>query len=429
MSSWLAKTIYNAVIPIAVAGSHASSYFLPKMRDALQGRRGVRDRLRAAAASLDAQPVWFHVASVGEFEQARPVISALQEHHPDIPVVITFSSPSGYSFATRREPLDGSTNIRMLDYLPLDTRSNMKFCLDVLRPRLLVLVKFDLWPNLIWQTRGRGIPIVLIDATLSPSSKRLTGAGRFLYRSVYASLDKILAISDEDADRFIESVPGHRNISVAGDTRFDRVMERHTRSGGAGFHYNRGDAVVIIAGSTWPADEAHLLVALRKLLGGDDTLNLIIAPHEPTPEHLGPLQDWARSAGLSSCTVREGVPDPAPRVTIIDTVGVLAEAYSLADVAYIGGAFSTGVHSVIEPAIAGLPVVFGPLHDNSFEAVQLIARGAGFCETDEAGIFSRLKSLAGDVNERSRAGQCSRAYVNSQLGATEKCMAALAEYL
>jgi 3-deoxy-D-manno-octulosonic-acid transferase len=429
MSTTLAKIAYNALLPAAVGAARVSSWFMPKVREALAGRRGFRARFEAATEILDVPPVWFHVSSVGEFEQARPLMTALQAHNPSIPVALTFSSPSGFSFARRKEALDGRTNLRFIDYLPVDTRSNMRLCLDALRPRLLVLVKFDLWPNLIWETRARDIPVVLIDATLSPSSKRLSGPGRFLYRDVYASLDKILAISEEDAARFLESVPGHPAVSVVGDTRFDRVVERHAASAGTGFHYERGGGRVLIAGSTWPSDEKHLLGALHSLMASDPDLKVIIAPHEPSPGHLGPLQDWARSRRLPSCTVKGGVPKPAPRVTIIDTVGQLAEAYALADVAYVGGGFSTGVHSVIEPAIAGLPVVFGPAHDNSFEALRLIERGAGFCAPSEKEIHDHLVPLLYDDAARARAGENARAYVESQLGATEKCLAAIAEYL
>lgn len=429
MAGFWTRTLYNAALPLALAGGRVASWFNPKVREALAGRRGALERLRDAGEAMDEAPVWFHVSSVGEFEQARPVISALARHAPASPVVVTFSSPSGYHFARRREPLDGSTNIHTIDYLPVDTRRNVRRCLDALRPRMLVLVKFDLWPNLIWETRRHGVPIVLIDATLSPSSGRLTSAGRALYRSVYPDIDRILAISRDDADRFLTSSPGHTGVSVAGDTRFDRVMERHRLAGGPPFHYNRRVGPVVIAGSTWPPDETHLLPALRALMEADDDLKVILAPHEPTPAHLEPLLSWARDRGFAASTVTGGVPDPAPRVTLIDTVGVLAEAYALADVAYIGGAFTTGVHSVIEPAIAGIPVLFGPRHDNSFEALQLIERGAGFAVADETAVRARLEALLYDDGARRSAGRAARAYVESQLGATEKCLAAIAEYI
>jgi 3-deoxy-D-manno-octulosonic-acid transferase len=420
------------MVPLAVTLTRLAGAFRPKVREALSGRRGVMRRFREAGEAhgeLGGDTVWFHVSSVGEFEQARPVITALGRHAPHVPVALTFSSPSGYHFARRREPLDGSTNIRFIDYLPVDTRRNMRACLDALQPRALVLVKFDLWPNLIWETKGRGIPVILIDATLSPSSRRLSGIARAFYRHVYGDIDRIVAISEADAKRFLDSAPGHGGVSVAGDTRFDRVMERHRLSTGTGFAYNPDGARVVIAGSTWPPDEAHLLPALRAVMDHDADLRAIIAPHEPTEEHLTPLLAWARECGYSACTVTGGVPDPAPRVTVIDTVGVLAEAYALADVAYVGGAFTTGVHSVIEPAIAGIPVLFGPGHDNSLEALRLMEQEAGFCVSDASQIRERLGELLDDSNARLGAGERARAYVESQLGATEKCLAAIADYV
>jgi 3-deoxy-D-manno-octulosonic-acid transferase len=155
----------------------------------------------------------------------------------------------------------------------------------------------------------------------------------------------------------------------------------------------------------------------------------VLVPHEPLPAHVSSLRRWAQATGLQARATSENIPDPSVRVVIVDTVGVLAEAYAHAHVAYVGGAFSTGVHSVIEPAIAGLPVVCGPRFDNSFEAVQLMAAGAATSVRDEAEAYTALRRYLSDPDERARAGAAARAYVESQLGATEKCMAALARYL
>lgn len=429
MSDALARTLYNTLLPLAAGAAHVSSWFLPKMRAAIVGRRGYRHRWETLSQSLDGASVWFHVSSVGEFEQARPVITAIAREHPGLPVVLTFSSPSGYDFAQRKEKIGAGQTLHFVDYLPADFSGAMKFCLDCAKPRLLVLVKFDLWPNLIWEAKRRDIPTVLIDATLSPSSKRLTGPGRAFYRSIYSALDHILAISTDDADRFQRTLPGHEHIAVTGDTRFDRVMERWQHRAGTGVDLGSGDGQVIIAGSTWPRDEAHLLGALRTVLSRDASRRLIIAPHEPSEEHLRPLEQWAGEAGLSCRRATQGPGGTGERVVIIDTVGILAEAYRLGNIAFIGGAFSTGVHSVIEPAIAGLPVLFGPLHDNSFEALQLIERGGGFAVASEDEITARIIALLDDPAALAGAGAAAREYVETQLGATEKCMEVIRQYL
>lgn len=423
------RIAYNALVPVAVLGAHVAGHFLPKMREAIEGRRGFRGRWEALARELTAPPVWFHVASVGEFEQARPIISALEKARPDVPVVITFSSPSGYHFAKKRETV-GSGSIRFIDYLPFDTIDHMRFCLERARPRLLVFVKFDVWPNLVWEANARGVPVALVDATLSASSGRLSWPARWLYRDVYRSIDAILAISDEDAMRFRASVPKHASVSVTGDTRFDRVMERWKQRGASAFTLPAGGPT-LIAGSTWPPDEERLLPALARLLREDARIRVVLVPHEPTPAHVGPLRRWAAESGLAARVASEA-PDAGgdrARIVVVDVVGVLAEAYRFADVAYVGGAFTTGVHSVIEPAIAGVPVVFGPRHDNSFEAMQLVERGAArsIRTADEA--YAALRAWLSDDAARASAGRAARAYVESQLGATEKCMAALAPYL
>jgi 3-deoxy-D-manno-octulosonic-acid transferase len=343
-----------------------------------------------------------------------------------VPVVLTFSSPSGYTFARKREKI-GAGAIRYIDYLPFDTAPNMRFCLDAIRPRLLVFVKFDLWPNLVWEADARGVPMVLIDATLSASSGRLARPVRWVYRDVYRRLDAILAISEEDAARFRAAAPGHPSLSVTGDTRFDRVMERWQERSTSTFTLGEGGPA-LIAGSTWPPDEERLLPALARLLQEDARLRVVLVPHEPTPAHVEPLRRWASQIDVRARLASESRDDDA-RVIIVDVVGVLAEAYRFADVAYVGGAFTTGVHSVIEPAIAGVPVVFGPKHDNSFEAMQLLERGAARAIRTADDAYAALGAWLRDPSACAQAGRAARAYVESQLGATEKCMAALSKYL
>jgi 3-deoxy-D-manno-octulosonic-acid transferase len=424
------KLLYNYLaLPVAVGAGYVASLFHSKLGEARVGRKDFRKRFSEASRRLEGRPVWFHVASVGEFEQAKPAITELKKLYPGLCVTVTFSSPSGYHFAKKKEVLDEDNNIKFIDYLPADFRRNVRFCLDRLNPKLLVLVKFDLWPNLIWETRERGIPVVLIDATLSPSSPRLPSIGRAFYRTVYDSIDKILAISESASERFRSCVPSHPLISVVGDTRFDRVMERKRLSSPVGFEFLGNGPKIVVGGSTWPRDEVHLLPALAGLLSKDPNLLTILAPHEPHEERIAELTRWAQSAGLTYIVASSFTGGQPPQVILIDTVGILAEAYRFGDVAYVGGSFSTGVHSVIEPAIEELPVLFGPAHDNSFEALRLLETGAGYLVRNQSEIRDRLEHLLYDDDARGQAGDQARRYVESQLGATDKCVAAIAEYL
>lgn len=422
------QLLYNGVLlPLGTACAHCLKPFNRKIADTLAARRGWRERWKEGTGRITARPVWFHVSSVGEFEQARPLISILQRHAPEIPVAVTFLSPSGYVFAMKKETLDDRNNIKFIDYLPFDFESNARFCLAQLRPRALVFVKFDLWPNLIRLARADGVPLLLIDATLSEASYRNSRLGRALYAPVYADLDTILAISPADAERFRLSCPGHAGIAVTGDTRFDRVAQRERRR--IDFPIDTAGRTVFIAGSIWPEDEARILPALELLAREHDDLALIMAPHEPTERHVAGLIRWARRQRLTVERLSTLDHGSRARVIVIDTVGVLAELYRIADLAYVGGSFSTGVHNVIEPAIMGIPVLFGPVHKNSFEALELIARGGGIgiSTADDARVS--FGGLIADGERRQTMGRNARSYVDSQLGASERCWQALSPHI
>jgi 3-deoxy-D-manno-octulosonic-acid transferase len=428
------KRIYNGVVlPVAYGALSLASLFHEKLKETFTTRKHLRQRWLSTGVTFTERPVWFHVASVGEYEQAKPVISRLATEHPEIPVALTFTSPSGYKFAQRKEQIGDGNNIKFIEYLPVDFAQNVRFCLAFLDPRLLVFVKFDIWPNLVWESTQRRIPCMLIDATLSSSSYRISSIGKRFYRAVYSNLERILAISDQDAERFSDCVPDHGGISVTGDTRFDRVMERKQLDSEPSLDVGKRGRSVIIAGSTWPKDEAHLLPALSRLATEQRELLMIIAPHEPKPERVATLLEWAETHALEAARLseRERLSDEpgGAQVLVVDSVGVLAEAYRFADVAYIGGSFSTGVHSVIEPAIMGIPILFGPTHKNSFEAIELLRHRAAF-EIDNAdAVQDKLALVLSDDALRSEMGHNARAYVESQLGATDRCMETLVGYL
>jgi 3-deoxy-D-manno-octulosonic-acid transferase len=428
------KRVYNGVVlPTVYTVLSAASLFHGKLKETFAARRNIQNRWTSCGVRLDERPVWFHVSSVGEYEQAKPVISCLANDYPRIPVALTFTSPSGYNYASGKESVGNDSNIKFMEYLPLDFARNVRFCLAFLDPRLLVFVKFDIWPNLVWESALRGVPSMLIDATLSANSYRFSRLGRRFYRAVYSDLARILAISDHDAERFNVCVPDHAGISVTGDTRFDRVMERKRLNNGPSLNIDRREGRVIIAGSTWPKDEAHLLPALARLAAEERALLIIIAPHEPTGPRVSELLNWAKTHNLEAERLSErdrlSSPSDGSQVLVVDSVGVLAEAYKCADVAYIGGSFSTGVHSVIEPAIMGIPVLFGPVHANSFEAVELLGRGAAVEVTTAEAIYESLGSILRDGDLRREMGGRALSYVESQLGATDRCMETLVEYL
>lgn len=420
------RALYNAALPLAAAAARVAGLFDRKIAAGLAGRAGLHERWRERAAVLDRRrrTVWFHVSSAGEFLQARPVIDLLAARHADkVQIALTFFSPSGMNFFRRHDRSSSNAAIVFADYLPLDTPANARFCLETLRPDLVVYVKFDLWPNLIIEAARAGIPQILISGTLSPGSWRLRRPAHRFYGSLYSKLYSIAAITDEDAARFAGQIAGTTRVFSAGDTRFDQVCARYdnpsTRIPSAFFDDARR---ILIAGSTWPRDEAVVIPGFARLLRGRPETMLVLAPHEPSPKRLREIDRGLRRAGLERVLL-SGLgagPTRAP-VVVADGVGYLADLYRTGSAAYVGGSWTSGVHNVMEPAVAGLPVLFGPKIDNSWEAGRLVALGAGRIVRTPEEFAAAAGELLANEDLRSRLGDAASRFIRSGCGAARRC--------
>ena len=354
---------------------------------------------------------------MGEGLQARAVIEALRGRRPEIQIAYTHFSPSAEAFSR-------SVPAELRDYLPLDLPGLIGQALDVLRPDLVAFSKSDVWPNLTREAERRGIPLVLLSATLPASSSRMGGAARRLLRPAYGRLTHVAAISAADAERFgALGVPPER-LSVMGDARFDQVLDRISRSAESPWPARLGSDAhfVLVAGSTWPPDEEALLRALRELSDRSPPLRLVLAPHEPTDEHLRGTEALLARLGFTS--QRLGSIERAPvsaDVVLVDRVGVLGDLYAAGDVAYVGGGWgSAGLHSVLEPAAFGIPVLFGPQHANAREAGELVMAGGAYSVVDGDSLRDVVASLWTDVEARRRSGALAAAYVEAGRGAAER---------
>jgi len=262
----------------------------------------------------------------------------------------------------------------------------------------------------------------LISATLSRGSSRRSRTAGVVLRDAYAALEAVGAIDDSDADRLVQLGVRPQAISVTGDTRYDQVWLRAQRVDRESplLQRLRAPRLTLVAGSTWPADEAVLLPAFHALRSAGVDLRLVIAPHEPTPQHVANIVDWARQSKLTLTRLDDSNPASAD-VVLVDRVGVLGDLYSIADFAYVGGGFhSAGLHSVLEPASFGAPVLFGPRHDNSRDAALLQQRGGGVSVVNASDIARRLRGWVTDAAARREAGNYARALVRSGVGAAER---------
>jgi 3-deoxy-D-manno-octulosonic-acid transferase len=400
--------------PLVSGGARLVAIFSPKVRRGLVGRRRQRTTDATAQAS-DAFSIHVHAASVGEFEQAKPIIETLRRESRRYRITASFFSPSGFEQQGTYDQLDDAW------YLPDDRPAHVRRFLDRIAPDLVVVIRYDLWPEFLRQAGERGIPSALVCGTMRADSSRLRPIARGFFGWLHGQLALIDCVGEEDAAAFrrlTTEVP----IEVTGDTRYDRVVERADAGTRAVLPVDRrqlGDGLVLVAGSTWPADEA-LLAGLV----GDERVRVVVVPHEPTPTHVASLRArLGRSVVLSS--LAPGEPIEPGAALIVDRTGILLGLYALADIAYVGGAFGAGVHSVLEPAAYGIPVLAGPRIERSRDASALHAAGLLGVVDDAPALAAAVAALRDDGALRAEKGAASGQFVRERAGATGRILASL----
>jgi 3-deoxy-D-manno-octulosonic-acid transferase len=411
--------LYNLLaVPLMIAGFYIGSVFNAKMSEGRKSRRGQFARLRSAIATAGPgrKRILFHCTSAGEWLQALPIIEKLKVLNPGTFIMVSFFSPSGFRFAKNPPEVD------LKFYLPLDTRRSSRRLFQLLKPECWIISKFDIWPNHIRAANAMQIPIIITSATLSPDSGRDKGITKYFNKPVYNMISHFFPISEEDKKRFQVLVPDEYKYTVAGDTRYDHVFNRGQRAMDAGdvkIFSNTG-GITLIAGSTWPADEKHVLPALAHLLRDFPDIKAIVVPHELQENHLRDIGEVFTRQGIVTTRYTEfsGQGETSARLVIFNTVGLLARLYKQTHIAFIGGGFGKGLHNVMEPAVFGQPVLFGPNHLNSHEAGELLNIGAAFRVTNGDEIYEKMSLLINDNNLRSTLGEKARHLVHDNTGAT-----------
>lgn len=379
---------------------------------------------------------WFHAASLGEFEQARPVLETFRQRHPDYQVVVTFFSPSGY------EVRKNYPHAEALCYLPMDTPRNVRHFLQLVNPTMVFFVKYEFWYNYLGALRTRGIPTYLFSSIFRPEQYFFRWYGGWFRRQLRTCFRHIFVQNAES----LAVLRGHgvEQCSLAGDTRFDRVHQIAQAAEGnavveAFLANHEGD--VLVAGSTWPPDEQLLADAM---LNGATlaTAKIILAPHVISEEHLkqieGLFPDSIRYSAVSQLlSAQDSAPQsscsPATyRILIIDNIGLLSKIYRYATVAYIGGGFGVGIHNILEAVTFGKPVLFGPNYHKFQEACDIVERGGGWSVASSADFVARTAPLwQNDADGRTptsalaQASQVCLTYMNDNLGSTEKILSLL----
>jgi 3-deoxy-D-manno-octulosonic-acid transferase len=411
--------LYNLlVVPVIYSGFYIGSLFNNKIREGLKARKNQFAWLGSEIIKADGRKrILFHCTSAGEWLQALPIIEKLKSVNPGLFIMVSFFSPSGYKFAKNPATVD------LKFYLPLDSRIAAYRLFKMLKPNLWIISKFDIWPNHVMAASALSIPTVITSATLSADSGRDKGISKGFNRLVYNKIAHLFPISEEDKRRFKAMVPDESKYTIAGDTRYDHVYNRGVVASDAGdvavFDEKKG--LTIIAGSTWPADEKHVLPALAMLCSDHPDLQVIVVPHELHESHLRDIETVFESYGIRTVRFTDfsASGSTVERVVILNAIGLLARLYKQTDIAYIGGSFGKGIHNVMEPAVFGQPVLFGPNHVNSYEAGELLKIGAAFRINSQQEIYDRMSLLINDHLLRKTMGEKAKNLIYDNIGATD----------
>ena len=398
--------LYNIGIFIATQVLRILSLFNSKIKLFVEGRKESFRRLEEAIGPDD-KTFWFHCASLGEFEQGRPVIEKLAERHPGHKIVLTFFSPSGYEVQKDYSLAD------VVVYLPLDSRRNAKRFLDLVHPSLSVFVKYEFWPNLLREIQKRKLPAFLISAIFREQQIFFKPQGAWM-RSALKAFSHFFVQNSGSKD--LLNKIGFEEVTISGDTRFDRVQAILGQNNALDFLEDFvKNRTVVVAGSTWPRDEELLTDFINS--NDDDELAFVIAPHHMDPERFEKLQ---KRIEKDSLLYSEGTPGPSIKAFIIDTIGLLTKIYSYADVAVVGGGFDKeGIHNVLEPAVFGTPIVIGPVFDRYQEAVDLVERKGCLVAHDQNEFNKHLTTLLSDEQFRLQTGMLCKDFILENTGSTE----------
>jgi 3-deoxy-D-manno-octulosonic-acid transferase len=409
--------IYNIlVVPAFWLLLQIASLFNPKIRRGIRGRKGLLDRIEGEVQRLKRpRRFWFHSSSMGEFEQAKPIIAELRKRYDDIDIIVSFFSPSGY------EPSRTYKQADLITYLPYDSVANARRFLDLIRPTIAILVRYDTWPNHVWELSRRGIPIVIANATLRKRSTRHYPLLRSFHRNIYDHISSILTVSRSDVEAFQAFGLQKPEIHAIGETRYDQVWQRSLEARTKHLvpaHILKKKKVFVV-GSSWEEDEEVVVPAFRRIAQHDSNALMILVPHEPTLPTLERLE-LAFNGSLRSIRFSDLNDYSNENVILVDSIGILTALYQYAEVTYVGGSFRQGIHNVLEPAVYGVPVLYGPKHENSQEAVALARRGGGIVVTHPDQCYQELRRLLNDKKARVQAGAESQRLVKENIGATQR---------
>ena len=399
--------LYNQIVFIAGFLLKIVALFSPKMALFVKGRKDVFKTLEAKIQAND-KSIWFHAASLGEYEQGLPVIEKIKEKYPSHKIIVTFFSPSGY------EVRKNNTVANCTVYLPLDTQKNAKQFIELTNPELVFFIKYEYWPNYLNELKKRNIKTYLISGILRENQAFFKWYGGF-YRKSLDAFD-FFFVQNESSKQLLQSL-GHQNVLVSGDTRFDRVSTILEKDNTLNFIAEfKDNKITVVVGSSWPKDEEIIAQYINE--HSNENVKFIIAPHNIKAEQIANLKTLiTKPTVLFSEKENQSLSDQ--HVFIIDTIGILTKIYSYADIAYVGGGFGNpGIHNILEPATFGIPIVIGPNYSHFAEATALVKLEGCVSIANNKDLLETFDDLIYKPDIRFQKGAICRQFVQQNKGAT-----------
>jgi 3-deoxy-D-manno-octulosonic-acid transferase len=409
------KYIYSLGIRLYGLAILIASLFNDKAKKWRNGRKDIFEDLKKAFSTNQSPVIWFHCASLGEFEQGRPVIEEFKHKYPNYKILLTFFSPSGYEVRKNYAGAD------FIFYLPLDTNSNAKKFVEIIKPSIAVFVKYEFWFHFINILKRKGIPTYLISAKFRGDQYFFQWYGAWFRKQL--KVYKKIFVQDTESEKLLLNA-GVKQVISAGDTRFDRVISIAEQVKPdpliAAF---KGNSKLWICGSTWEEDESHIYGVYNKLIATGQKIKLLLVPHEIGEKHITQLVEKFHALKYSGITVEQAA---SAEVMIVDKMGLLSSLYQYGDVAYVGGGFGKNVHNLPEAVVFGIPVVFGPNYHKFNEAIDLIKLQSGFTVKTEDELCQKIGHLFRDIDYCKWCGNAAKAYIYDGRGATGKIITELA---
>ena len=403
------KFLYNCIVFISALLLPIIGVFHKKIKLFIHGRSKTFSEI---SKLKNFKTIWLHAASLGEFEQARPIIEDIKKNYPDYKILVTFFSPSGYEIRKNYNLAD------VICYLPLDSKSNARKFIKEVNPTLAIFIKYEFWPNLLNELKLKEVPTILVSGILRKKQLFFKSYGGFMRDSLKAFHH--FFVQDENSKSLLSSI-NFDNVTVAGDTRFDRVSKILEQNNSLDFiNEFKNDNYTIVAGSTWQEDEELLVDYINNKASENE--KFIIAPHNIKQEPILELQKSIKKKTVLYSQLRHDLNLKEYQVFIVDTIGILTKIYATADVAYVGGRLKTGLHNILEPATFGIPVVIGNKYNKFKEAVDLVKIGGCISIKNKEEFSQTFINFKEEENFRKLTGVINKRYIKDNLGATKLIM-------